>query len=106
MSFLIQLKRFFPRNLSALAVCAMSFLIALSIESVLPVRALQDSSPVRNQSEQEAARKSSGCVSCHSSTDEPSMHPTKTVFLGCVDCHGGNASISVASGILPNSAEF
>jgi hypothetical protein len=106
MSFFIQLKRFSPRHLSSLAVCASTFLIALSTDSVLPVRALQDSSPVRNQSEQEAARRSSGCVSCHSSTDEPSMHPTKTVFLGCADCHGGNASISVASGILPNSAEF
>jgi hypothetical protein len=106
MRLLIHLKRFSPRNLSALAVCALSFLIALGSDSVLPVRALQDSSSVRGQSQQEAARKSSGCVSCHSSTDEPSMHPTKTVFLGCADCHGGNASISVASGIVPNSAEF
>ncbi|HLZ49301.1 MAG TPA: hypothetical protein VKP61_00995 [Candidatus Acidoferrum sp.] len=106
MSPLIQLKSFTPRNLSTVSVCALSFVFALGVDSVLPVRASQDSSTVRGQSQQEAARKSSGCVSCHSSTDEPSMHPTKTVFLGCSDCHGGDASVSVASGIAPNSAEF
>jgi hypothetical protein len=34
------------------------------------------------------------------------MHPTKTVFLGCTDCHGGNSSISVAASTPPNSAEY
>ncbi|MGB9465168.1 MAG: hypothetical protein WBR10_08655, partial [Candidatus Acidiferrum sp.] len=34
------------------------------------------------------------------------MHPTKTVFLGCTDCHGGNSSIAVASGIALNSTEY
>src|SRR5215475_423557 len=34
-----------------------------------------------------------GCVSCHGQTDSPTMHPTGTVYISCVDCHGGNASI-------------
>ena len=34
------------------------------------------------------------------------MHPTKTVHLGCTDCHGGNSSVSVASGSVPNSPEY
>jgi len=34
------------------------------------------------------------------------MHPTKTVFLGCTDCHGGNSSISVTASAAPNSGEY
>ncbi|MGC2231932.1 MAG: hypothetical protein WBA09_10535, partial [Candidatus Acidiferrum sp.] len=34
------------------------------------------------------------------------MHPTKTVFLGCTDCHGGNSSISITTGMMPNSPEY
>src|SRR5271157_3245741 len=44
----------------------------------------------RGQSQEEADRKSTGCVSCHTSTDEPTMHPSKAVHIGCTDCHGGN----------------
>ncbi len=34
------------------------------------------------------------------------MHSTKTVHLGCMDCHGGNSAVSVASGAAPNSPEY
>ena len=34
------------------------------------------------------------------------MHPSKGVHLGCTDCHGGNISVSVASGTAPNSPEY
>ncbi|MGC2527933.1 MAG: hypothetical protein WA639_09305, partial [Candidatus Acidiferrum sp.] len=94
------------RDLCALCVSALSFLLVLYAESSSKVHAKPDSSSVRGQSPEEAARKSSGCISCHTSTDEPTMHPTKTVFLGCTDCHGGNSSISVAVGTAPNSAEY
>jgi hypothetical protein len=70
------------------------------------VQAKQDAPVVRGQSQEEADRKSSGCISCHTSTDEPTMHPTKTVFLGCSDCHGGNSSVSVITGAVPDSAEY
>src|SRR5215213_7712820 len=46
-----------------------------------------------NQTTGEAEAKSAGCVTCHTSTDEPSMHPTGTVNLGCADCHGGNPDV-------------
>ncbi len=34
------------------------------------------------------------------------MHPTKTVRLGCTDCHGGNSSVSVAAGAARNSPAY
>jgi hypothetical protein len=34
------------------------------------------------------------------------MHPTKTVFLGCTDCHGGNSSVTVARGDAQDSPEY
>jgi len=34
------------------------------------------------------------------------MHPTKTVHLGCTDCHGGNSAVSVGSGSASNSPEY
>ena len=37
--------------------------------------------------------KSEGCFSCHVRTDEPSMHASPAVQLGCVDCHGGDANV-------------
>ncbi len=49
---------------------------------------------------------SAGCLTCHTKTDEPTMHPTGTVKLGCVDCHGGNASIAVTGADAPDSASY
>jgi hypothetical protein len=34
------------------------------------------------------------------------MHPTKTVHLGCTDCHGGNSSVAIAAVTAPNPAEY
>jgi hypothetical protein len=68
--------------------------------------AQEPQNPMRGQSQEEADRKSSGCISCHTATDEPTMHPSKGVHLGCTDCHGGNVSVSVASGAAPNSPEY
>src|SRR5262245_31725792 len=58
------------------------------------------------QSLEEPNRKSVGCITCHSPMDEPTMHPSKTVQLGCTDCHGGNSSIGIASGKAQNSADY
>jgi hypothetical protein len=94
------------RNLCALSVSALSFLFALHANSKFRVHASQDAPASRGQSQEEADRRSAGCISCHTSTDEPTMHPTKTVHLACADCHGGNSSISVAAGIAPHSSEY
>lgn len=37
-------------------------------------------------------RKSRGCVECHKDIENPSMHSSPSVVLGCTDCHGGNAT--------------
>ncbi|MEO5706151.1 MAG: hypothetical protein ABIT10_01375 [Alteraurantiacibacter sp.] len=47
----------------------------------------------QNQSLTQMDGKSAGCFSCHVQTDQPTMHATEAVRLGCVDCHGGNASV-------------
>jgi hypothetical protein len=99
-------KRFSLRNLCVLCASALSLLLVFYADSTSKVQAKQDASPVRGQSQEESTRKSAGCITCHTSTDEPTMHPTKTVFLGCTDCHGGNSSISVAASTPPNSAEY
>ena len=61
---------------------------------------------LRGQSQQEADRKSAGCVTCHTPMDEATMHPTKTVQLGCTDCHGGDSSASIIVGTATNSPEY
>ena len=94
------------RNLGLLSFSALSFLFALYASSKPLTRALQEKASFRGESQEEADRKSTGCISCHTSTDEATMHPTKTVRLGCTDCHGGNSSIAIASGIAPNSSEY
>jgi hypothetical protein len=94
------------RNLCVLCASALSFLLVLFADWSSPLHARQDAPPVRGQSQHEADSKSTGCITCHTSTDEPTMHPTRTVFLGCTDCHGGNPSISVAASTTPNSAEY
>jgi hypothetical protein len=94
------------RTLCVLCVPVLSLIFALYASSKSPTRAAQDAGSVHGQAQEEAARKSSGCISCHTSTDEPTMHPTKTVRLGCTDCHGGDSAFSIASGVAPNSSEY
>ena len=50
--------------------------------------------PAPQTQEREAAdAKSAGCISCHTATDQLTMHATEAVVLGCSDCHGGNPAI-------------
>ena len=41
----------------------------------------------------QANLKSEGCQTCHTETDQKTMHSNPGVILGCTDCHGGNANI-------------
>jgi hypothetical protein len=52
----------------------------------------------KEQSEADVAAKSAGCYSCHTKTDQPSMHVSPAVRLGCVDCHGGDSVSPAAFG--------
>src|SRR6266481_5865533 len=94
------------RAFGVLSVSALSFFFAHHASSKPPAPTSQESAQLGGQSQGEANSKSSGCISCHISTDEPTMHPTKTVHLGCADCHGGNSSVSVSSGAARNSPEY
>jgi hypothetical protein len=58
------------------------------------------------QSPADVERKNVGCASCHTTTDEPSMHPTRTVRLACIDCHGGDPSVVAQPGANAASAEY
>ena len=51
----------------------------------------------RAQLPEQAMGKSAGCITCHTRTDSFSMHKTPGVILGCVDCHGGDASVKALS---------
>lgn len=58
-----------------------------------------------SQTPMQAQAKSTGCMSCHTETDSPSMHASPGVVLGCTDCHGGNAQhIKPASAIKGDEA--
>jgi hypothetical protein len=60
----------------------------------------------KNQTKAEMLAKSEGCISCHTNTDELTMHETPAIKLGCTDCHGGAADIHVAKGLNKNDAEY
>src|SRR5215831_11291521 len=100
------------RSLCVLCVSALSFVIALHSASanragLRPACAGRPAvASAVGQAREETDIKSSGCASCHTSTDELTMHPTKMVHLGCTDCHGGNSSIAIAGGIALNSAGY
>jgi len=46
-----------------------------------------------SQSAEAMEAKSAGCLSCHTETDQKTMHANPAVKLGCTDCHGGDASV-------------
>ncbi len=89
-------------------------LLAAAGRGVAPTPSVADSSPVQertssrvaNQSPDDAAKQSAGCITCHTKTDEATMHPGGTVTLGCADCHGGTPEISIASGVAAGSPEY
>jgi hypothetical protein len=88
------------------AAASFSLLFFSSVRPQAAASAQDAQGPFRGQSQEEAMAKSAGCVSCHTVTDEPTMHPSKGVHLGCTDCHGGNNSVAVAAGVSPSSPEY
>jgi hypothetical protein len=58
------------------------------------------------QTSADVIRKSEGCVSCHTASDNPSMHKNPAVLLGCVDCHGGDATRSKPKHASPNEPAY
>lgn len=58
------------------------------------------------QSQEAAGTKSVGCRSCHLQSDFATMHGNPAVKLGCTDCHGGNATVSIAPQVARGSAQY
>ena len=54
----------------------------------------------------EAAAKSAGCMSCHTTTNSLTMHTSPGVTLGCADCHGGNATVFRDRNAMPGSPAY
>ncbi len=50
--------------------------------------------------------KSAGCITCHTESDQKTMHETPSVVLGCTDCHGGDANITAAAEINEETSEY
>jgi hypothetical protein len=59
-----------------------------------------------SQSPAMAEGKSQGCRSCHTQTDNATMHGNTAINLGCTDCHGGNTAANLAAGTARGSAEY
>ena len=91
------MKRLLPLLILGLAT------IGLASEGEKPV--MRDYSRVttpaapRSQSWQQADAKSAGCISCHTASDQKTMHAAPSVVLGCTDCHGGDTSVIAPSAL-------
>ncbi|WP_425516909.1 multiheme c-type cytochrome [Novosphingobium profundi] len=49
---------------------------------------------------------SSGCLTCHTASDAPSMHESPAVQLGCTDCHGGDPNVTGRPELGPEAPEY
>lgn len=54
----------------------------------------------------EADQASAGCITCHTDSDAKTMHVSQAVTLGCVSCHGGDASVMAPAGLAKTSAPY
>ena len=62
-----------------------------------------------DQSQADVLRKSRGCMECHKGIENPSMHVSRNVVLGCTDCHGGNPTLGLTvakAHVQPKHPEF
>src|SRR6266542_2406450 len=62
--------------------------------------------PEFRQTQEDADRKSAGCMTCHAPVDSQSMHESTTVKLGCTDCHGGNAEARLTGGVAAGTPAY
>ncbi len=89
------------RGFGIAAVCG-----AIAIGVVLYMMDAASAQTPGYQTPEEARQKGAGCVTCHLSTDTPSMHPSGLVQIGCTDCHGGNAGVSVPPGARRGEPQY
>jgi hypothetical protein len=60
----------------------------------------------RSQTQEMADAKSAGCLTCHTASDEWTMHAPKSVVLGCTDCHGGDTHVLAPAGLAKTAPEY
>ncbi len=60
----------------------------------------------KGETKEEAEKNSAGCKSCHGETDEATMHPTRTFYLSCIECHGGLPDVIKPAGADMKSAAY
>src|ERR1700752_3483867 len=96
----------FPRRGGAVLLATAAFVLSLFHQGRSSAQSDPQQHSLLGQSQGDVDRKNLGCVSCHTSTDEPSMHPTRTVRLACIDCHGGDTSALLPSGTSADSPQY
>lgn len=89
--------------LAALTIAAVASLSAhlFAAEAPAAVERHYETAPPApsSQSRELMDSKNVGCVSCHTESDRKTMHATAAVNLACVDCHGGDNTVAIESGI-------
>src|SRR5260221_14644083 len=98
--------RAFSPHYRRLLACAILLIVAAFIVQRTHAGTLREPVQQSGQTQEQADAKSAGCITCHTSTDSVTMHPTGTVRLGCTDCHGGNAEIKITAESEPGSAAY
>ena len=82
-------------SICGLMLCAVIPNTLLAAEKEKPIP--RDYAPMvaapASQSAADVELKSAGCVSCHAQSDSHNMHANPAIQLGCVDCHGGDATV-------------
>jgi hypothetical protein len=58
------------------------------------------------QSQEDADAKSAGCLTCHTETDQKTMHDVPGVIIGCTDCHGGDAKVALPQGVAKQDPSY
>jgi hypothetical protein len=100
---------FFRQVLDRRWLLAFAALVGLGLASGTVSAASSEEDPVdrkyvthppapERQSAEDAAAKSTGCVSCHTASDQLTMHTNPAVKLGCADCHGGDPNVMWSGG--------
>lgn len=90
----------------ALTVTPASLLLAAGKEKPQKVDYSFTPPAPQNQTWDAAQEKSAGCISCHTDSDQKTMHETPAVVLGCVDCHGGDALVEGSNDWGKNSLRY
>jgi hypothetical protein len=90
-----------PRRLLTSTASVFTMIVLLSLSG----SGAPQESNIGRQTEQDAARKSNGCLTCHK-PDTNTMHASPAVRLGCTDCHGGDATASAPAGAARDGGAF